>query len=56
MRVSLARGIRSSNGSHRYFEALLPSFIALNRSERPCPLAAIALEPADSGGHLQVDL
>lgn len=66
MCISLAYGIHFSNGSHQYFEALLMSFISLNRSECPCLLATITLEQANSGAHvlagtqehgnLQVDL
>lgn len=66
MCISLACGIHSSNGSHQYFEALLMSFLSLNRSECPCLLATITLEQANAGvhvlagtqehSHLQVDL
>lgn len=52
MCISLAYGIHFSNGSHQYIEALLMSFISLNRSECPCLLATITLEQANSGVHM----
>lgn len=52
MCISLAYGMHVSNGSHRYFEALLMSFISRTHSKCPCLLATITLKHTNSQAHM----